>query len=399
MDNRFVDNDTSVIYLDGNSLGRLPGGTMNALQEVVSVQWGARLIQGWDEWIDLPRRIGDLLASELLGAPGGSVVVSDSTTVNLYKLAAGALNARPGRQTIVTDTTNFPTNRYVMEGLCEVYDARIEWLSVDPVAGPQPEDIARVVDENTALVSLSHVAYQSAALADMRAINQLAHEAGALTLWDLSHSVGAVPISLEASDCDLAVGCTYKYLNGGPGSPAFLFVRPALQNTLRQPIWGWFGQRNQFDMGPSYEPADDVTRFTVGTPSVVALAATLAGIRSITDIGIETLRDASIGLTECLIEETERLLAPAGFLVGSPRDARGRGGHVLLRHSQAREISIAMRTKAKVIGDFRQPDGLRLAPAPAYISREQVVEAIRRIAAMVEAGGHEQVDLTARRVT
>ena len=286
-----------------------------------------------------------------------------------------------------------------MEGLCEVYDARIEWLSVDPVAGPQPEDVARIVDENTALVSLSQVAYQSAALADMRAINQLAHEAGALTLWDLSHSVGAVPISLEDSDCDLAVGCTYKYLNGGPGSPAFLFVRPALQNTLRQPIWGWFGQRNQFDMGPSYDPVDDVTRFTVGTPPVVALAATLAGIRSITDIGIETLRHASIGLTECLIEETERLLAPLGFLVGSPRDPRGRGGHVLLRHPQAHEISVAMRTKAKVVGDFRQPDGLRLAPAPAYISREQVVEAIRRIAAMVEAGGHEQIDLTAQRVT
>lgn len=399
MGNRFVDNDTSVIYLDGNSLGRLPAGTANALQEVVSRQWGARLIEGWDEWMDLPRRIGDLLASELLGAPGGSVVVSDSTSVNLYKLAAGALSARPGRQTIVTDTTNFPTNRYVMEGLCEVYDTRIEWLSVDPVAGPQPDDVARVIDADTALVSLSHVAYQSAALADMRAINQLAHEAGALTLWDLSHSVGAVPISLEDSNCDLAVGCTYKYLNGGPGSPAFLFVRPALQNTLRQPIWGWFGQRNQFDMGPSYDPVDDVSRFTVGTPPVVALAATLAGIRSITDIGIETLRDASIGLTECLIEETERLLAPLGFIVGSPRDARGRGGHVLLRHPQAREISVAMRTKAKVIGDFRQPDGLRLAPAPAYISREQVVEAIRRIADTVESGGHEQVELTAQRVT
>lgn len=399
MRNAFVDDDESVIYLDGNSLGRLPAATLGVLHDVVSEQWGGRLIEGWDEWINWPRKIGDLLAAELLGAPQGSVVVSDSTTVNLYKLAAGALGARGGRRTIVTDTTNFPTNRYVMEGLCETYDARIEWLAVDPVFGPRPADVARVVDQDTALVSLSHVAYQSAALADMTAINALAHEAGALTLWDLSHSVGVVPITLENSDCDLAVGCTYKYLNGGPGSPAFLFVRPALQDTLRQPIWGWFGQRNQFDMGPSYDPVDDITRFTVGTPPVIALAATLAGIRSITDIGIETLRGVSIELTECLIEEAQRLLSPLGFQVGSPRNANERGGHVLLRHQRAREISVAMRTEAKVFGDFRQPDGLRLAPAPAYISREQVLEAIRRIAEMVEAGGHEPVDLSRRRVT
>ena len=399
MRNAFVDDDESVIYLDGNSLGRLPAATLGVLHDVVSEQWGGRLIEGWDEWINWPRKIGDLLAAALLGAPQGSVVVSDSTTVNLYKLAAGALGARGGRRTIVTDTTNFPTNRYVMEGLCETYDARIEWLAVDPVFGPRPADVARVVDQDTALVSLSHVAYQSAALADMTAINALAHEAGALTLWDLSHSVGVVPITLENSDCDLAVGCTYKYLNGGPGSPAFLFVRPALQDTLRQPIWGWFGQRNQFDMGPSYDPVDDITRFTVGTPPVIALAATLAGIRSITDIGIETLRGVSIELTECLIEEAQRLLSPLGFQVGSPRNANERGGHVLLRHQRAREISVAMRTEAKVFGDFRQPDGLRLAPAPAYISREQVLEAIRRIAEMVEAGGHEPVDLSRRRVT
>ncbi len=399
MSKAFIDNDESVIYLDGNSLGRLPAATMSAVHEVVSRQWGERLIEGWDEWMDLPRQIGDLLALELLGAPRGTVVVSDSTTVNLYKLAAAALAARPGRQTIVTDTTNFPTNRYVMEGLCAGYGARIEWLAVDPVAGPKPADIARVVDENTALVSLSHVAYQSAALADMAAINVLAHEAGALTLWDLSHSVGAVPITLEDCDSDLAVGCTYKYLNGGPGSPAFLFVRPELQGVLRQPIWGWFGQRNQFDMGPGYDPVDDVTRFTVGSPPIVALAATLAGIRSITDKGIEPLRAASIDLTECLIEISDRLLNPLGFVLGSPRDPRKRGGHVLLNHPRARDISVAMRTEAKVVGDFRQPDGLRLAPAPAYISREQVVEAVTRIADMVGAGKHERVELNGQRVT
>ena len=360
---------------------------------------GRQADRGWDEWIDLPRRIGDLLAVELLGASPGSVVVSDSTTINLYKLAAAALAARPGRHSIVTDSANFSTNRYVMEGLSEAPGVRIEWLEADPVHGPRSRDVTTAVDDDTALVSLSHVGYQSAAVADMVAINAVIHEAGALALWDLSHSVGAIPIALEDSQCDLAVGCTYKYLNGGPGSPAFLFVRPDLHTGLRQPIWGWFGQRNQFDMGPRYDPVDDITRFTVGTPPVIALAATLAGIRSVTAIGIEKLRETSIELTECLIEQAERLLVPQGFVLGSPRDASKRGGHVLLRHPEARVISVAMRSEMKVIGDFRPPDGLRLAPAPAYITREQVVEAIARIVSLVVSGRHLRVDLTGQQAT
>ena len=399
MTSEFIVEDSQTIYLDGNSLGRLPAATVDAVQEVIKTQWGGELIEGWDRWMDLPGQIGDLLAEGLLGAASGSVMVADSTTVNLYKLAAAGLAAKPGRSRIITDRGNFPTNRYVMEGLGEATGAQIDWLEVDPVQGPRAEDVAQVIGTDTALVSLSHVGYQNAAIADMSAINALAQQAGAFTLWDLSHSVGAVPIALAATGTDLAVGCTYKYLNGGPGSPAFIFVRPDLQTTLRQPIWGWFGQRNQFDMGPTYDPVDDISRFTVGSPPVIALAATLAGVRSMVDIGIEKLRRTSIELTECLIEEAERLLLPLGFVLGSPRDSAQRGGHVLLRHPRARAVSVIMRQEVKVIDDFRQPDGLRLAPAPAYTTRGQVVEAINRIASLVASGRHNQIELSSQRVT
>ena len=333
----FVDFDSQLIYLDGNSLGRLPVGALDEVREVLEKQWGGELVEGWEHWLTMPQDIGDLLAAHLLGAPPGSVVVADSTTVNLYKLAAAALRARPARKKIITDGGNFPTNRYVLEGLCEATGASIEWLDADPVLGPQPEDIAKRIGSDTALVSLSHVGYHNAAIADMASINLIARQAGTLVLWDLSHSVGVVPIDLGAAGTELAVGCTYKYLNGGPGSPAFMFVTPQLQPMLRQPIWGWFGQRDQFAMGVNYDPHQDIRRFTSGTPPVIALAATLAGVRSIISIGIDKLRRVSIELTESLIEEATRLLVPLGFKLGSPRDPSQRGVHVLLNHPNARD--------------------------------------------------------------
>ncbi len=396
---RFVDNDPETIYLDGNSLGRLPGTASSALEHAVSVEWGTELIDAWEHWITLPHRIGDLLARSLLGAPQGSVVVSDSTTVNFYKLACAALDARPDRRVIVTDRQNFPTDRYVLEGIAEARGAEILWLDSDPIYGPTAEDVERIVDNRTALVTFSHVAYRSAALADMKAINAVAREAGALNLWDLSHSVGAVPVALAQWHCDLAVGCTYKYLNGGPGSPAFLYVDPALHAELRQPIWGWFGQTNQFAMGEGYEPVPDISRFLVGTPPVLSLAATLAGVQSIVDIGIESLRAQSITLCEHLIALADEHLEPLGFTVGSPRAAAERGGHVLLGHRDGLRISIALREVKKVIGDFRPPDGLRLAPVAAYISPDNVTEAIDRLASLVASGRHQRVDPQSRRVT
>jgi len=399
MGEAFVDSYPDVIYLDGNSLGRLPSGTAEAVAQVVEREWGGELVEAWEHWIDVPRQIGDALATDLLGAPLGSVVVSDSTTVNFYKLVVAALDQHPERNVIVTDRENFPTDRYVLQGLTAARGCKVRWLHTDLAQGPRPADVAAAVDVDTALVTLSHVDYRSAAIADMSAINTTAHAAGALVLWDLSHSAGAIPIELTADATDLAVGCTYKYLNGGPGSPAFLFVSPALQTELTQPIWGWFGQQAQFAMGFDYDPVSDIGRFQTGSPPVLGLAACAAGVRSITQIGIDVLRQRSIKLTERLIAEADMHLTPLGFTLGSPRDAVVRGGHVLLRHPDAFRISVAIRRFAKVVGDFRRPDGLRLAPVAAYVTEAQVVEAIQRIARVVGTRRHESLEPAGARVT
>ena len=264
---RFVVADPELLYLDGNSLGRLPVATKARLAEVVDLEWGSGLIRSWESWIDLPMRCGDLIARSLLGAEPGEVVVADSTSVNLYKLAVAALDARPGRDVVVTDDDNFPTDRYIVEGLAAQRGLELRMLESDPVYGPDLDRLSAAIDGRTALVTLSHVGYRSAAVADMAAITALAHDAGALVLWDLCHSAGSIPVELTAAGADLAVGCTYKYLNAGPGAPAFLYVRRSLQESLRQPIWGWFGQRDQFAMGPGYDPQPDIRRFTVSPRS------------------------------------------------------------------------------------------------------------------------------------
>jgi kynureninase len=252
---RFVVADDGLIYLDGNSLGRLPRDTGARLAEVVERQWGERLIRAWSEgWMELPRRLGDRLGAELLGAAPGQVAIADSTTVCFYKLAVAALSARPERTQIITDVDNFPTDRYVLESLATERGLEILWVQADAAAGPEPSHVAALISEQTALVTFSHVNYRSAFILDARAITTLAHQAGALALWDLSHSAGAIPVDLDADGVDLAVGCCYKYLNGGPGAPAYLYVRAEHQDTLSQPIWGWLGRRDPFEMAPGYLP-------------------------------------------------------------------------------------------------------------------------------------------------
>ena len=270
---RFAIDDPETIYLDGNSLGRLPLATRERLSELTA-QWGSELVGGWHDWIDLPERVGDLLASGVLGARPGEVIVADSTTVNLFKLAGAVLDTRPGA--IVTDSENFPTDRYVLDGLARLHGRELRIFEADPLNGPQPEDVERACEAGgVALVSLSHVAYRSGALADMERIAQAA--APAPVIWDLSHSAGAVPIELEQRGVELAVGCTYKYLNAGPGAPAFLYVRDELQERLRTPIQGWFGQRDQFQMERPYDPAPGVRGFLAGTPPILALGGCRGG--------------------------------------------------------------------------------------------------------------------------
>ena len=380
---RFVPAEPGLIYLDGNSLGRLPRATAERIGEVVAQQWGAGLVRGWADWVGLPQRAGDLLGDVLLGAAPGQVVVSDSTTVNLYKLACAALRAQPGRRVIVTDDDNFPTDRYALAGVAEQSGAELRMIHTDLDEGISPAAVAEAVGPDTALVSLSHVAYRSGALADMAGLTALAHEAGALVLWDLCHSAGSVPVELDACSADLAVGCTYKYLNAGPGAPAFLYVRQDLQSRLRQPIQGWFGQRAQFEMGPAYDPLPTVARFTTGTPNILGTVAVEEGVRLLGEAGIGALRDKGILLTSYLIGLADAWLAPLGCTLATPRDPLRRGSHVSLHHPEAWRISQALIHQG-VVGDYRVPDRLRLGPAPIYTRFTDLWDALAILREIIE---------------
>ena len=380
------------IYADGNSLGRLPKATVERLGSVVDT-WGSRLVSAWPDWIDRPLEVGDLLADVVLGANRGEVLVCDSTTVNLFKLAAAALARKPGA--LVTDADNFPTDRYVLQGLGELVV-----FAADRIDGPTADDVERVsAGRDVSVVCLSHVAYRSGALADVLALTNAAHDAGALVLLDVSHSAGVVPIELESAGVDLAVGCTYKYLNAGPGSPAFLYVRRELQEELRSPIWGWFGQREQFAMGPAYDPVPGIGRFLAGTPPILGLAAVEVGTELVREAGIEALRRKSIALTELVVSLHDERLAPLGFELGTPRDPQFRGGHVSVRHADGWRICRALIERADVVPDFRAPDSIRLGLPPLYTRFVDAWDIVDRLALLVESGEHGLVDDAPARVT
>ena len=371
---RFADDGRGLIYLDGNSLGRLPLATADRIAEVITREWGRGLIGSWEHWIGLPARAGDLLGEHLLGAAPGQLAVSDSTTVNLYKLACAALDARPGRRVIVTDDDNFPTDRYVFAGIAAQRGCELRMIHTDMDAGLDEAVLADAIGRDTALVSLSHVAYRSAALADMARITELVHGSGALMLWDLCPSAGSVPVELDACGADLAVGCTYKYLNGGPGAPAFLYVRRDLQE-LRQPIWGWMGQRNLFEMGPEYDPQPGIGRFTTGTPQIAGIAAVEEGGRLLAEAGIGRLRAKGVELTEYLITLADAWLLPLGCALASPRDPARRGSHVTIHHPQARQIYRAL-AERNVIIDYREPDRMRFGLSPLTTRFTDVWDAV-----------------------
>jgi kynureninase len=396
---RFVRGDEPRIYLDGNSLGRMPIAAAERIAAVVA-QWSNELVGGWHQWIDAPVQTGDLLAEAVLGARPGEVLACDSTTVNFYKLVRAALAARPDRRVVVTDRDNFPTDRYVLEGIAATGAAELRMLECDPIAGPQAADIeAACAAGDVALVTLSHVAYRSGALADLPAITRVAHAAGALVLWDLSHSAGAVPIDLEASGADLAVGCTYKYLNAGPGAPAYLYVRGALQETLCSPIQGWFGQHDQFAMERPYEPEHGIRRFLAGTPPILGLAAVDVGAALVGEAGIESIRAKAGSLTSLAVDYLDAELTPLGFELGTPREVHLRGAHVSLRHDDAWRICRALIEQAHVVPDFRGPDSIRLGASPLTTSHADVVDALDRLRGLATRGDHLRIDATRARVT
>ncbi|WP_369133657.1 kynureninase [Modestobacter sp. I12A-02662] len=392
------DRPDRLLYLDGNSLGRLPVDTPAAITRVVEQEWGRGLVGSWDTWVEQSRRIGDLLADGVLGARPGEVLVGDSTSVDLYKLVVAAADARPGRDVLVCCADDFPTDRYVTAGVAAARGMTVREVAAHIDAGLDLDVLAGALDERVAVVVLSQVAYRSGALVDIAAVTRLARNAGALVVWDLSHGAGAVPADLTAAGADLAVGCTYKYLNGGPGAPAFLYVRRELQPQLRQPIWGWFGQRDQFAMGAAYDPAEGVDRFAVGTPPVLAMAAVEVGARLTAEAGVERLAEKGRRLTDLVVGLADAWPAGHGVTVASPRDAGRRGSHVSLGHPGAWQLTQALIDRG-VVPDFRTPDRLRLGPAPLYTRFVDVWDAMDRLRALLEDGSWQQYPTERSRVT
>jgi kynureninase len=383
---RFIIQDPDLIYLDGNSLGRLPTGVAARMERAVQVDWGTDLIRSWNKgWWEAPQRVGDLIAP-LVGAASGQVIVSDQTSLNLFKLATAALRLRPGRPRIVTDTLNFPSDLYILQGIVDLIGDKHEIVRIGSRDGditPELEALEAAIDESTALVTLSHVTFKSGYQYDMQRITRRAHEAGALVLWDLSHSVGAVPIALDECSADLAIGCTYKYLNGGPGSPAFLYVNRELQSAAVSPIWGWWGEARPFTFKLDFQPASGVQRFLTGTAPVLSMIALEAALEPVLEAGIERIREKSIALTEYAISLFEARLAGLGFALGSPHESARRGSHISLRHTEGYRINRALIEDMNVIPDFREPDNLRLGFSPLYVTFLDVWTAIDRLERVV----------------
>lgn len=370
------DDPEIVAYLDGNSLGRPLRATRARMRYFVDQIWAKRLIRAWDEgWMDDPVRIGDEIGRVALGAAPGQTVVGDSTTVMLYKWIRAALASQPGRDEIIADVGNFPTDRFVLEGIAAECGHRLRWLEADRSSGVTLEQVADAAGSDTALILLSDVAYRSGYLADVPAVTALAHDRGALVLWDVCHSVGALPRRLDEWQVDLAVGCTYKYLNGGPGSPAFGYVRAGLQDRLRQPIQGWMGSAEPFAMAEHYTPSEGIRRFLSGTPSIIGMLALQDMLTLIKQAGLDAIRAKSVALTEFAIQISDQLLAPLGVQVGSPRDQARRGSHVTLEHPNF-AIAVGRLWELGVIPDFRPPDGLRIGLSPLSTSFGEVYQGL-----------------------
>lgn len=378
----FVGADSDLAYLDGNSLGRPLRSSADRLAGFVEQQWGGRLIRGWDEqWMELPLALGDRIGQVLLGAASGQTVVADSTSVLLYKLIRAAVDHQADvdamRREIVVDIANFPTDRYLVEGIAAERGLYVRWLTPDPEV--TPEAVAALVDQHTAAVLLSHVSYQSGHVVDVPTIAELAHDAGALLVLDACHSVGALPLAFDDWGVDLAAGCTYKYLNGGPGSPAFAYVATRHQEVLTQPLQGWMGHAEPFVMGPGYRPAPGMRRFLTGTPPILAMQPLSDMVELIASVGIEAVRSKGIALTSYAVELADTLLSPYDVSVASPRDPHQRGNHVMFIHPQMRKVVAAL-WERNVIPDFREPDGLRVGLSPLSTSFAEVEVGIRAIA-------------------
>jgi len=382
--------DENTIYLDGNSLGRLPLKTKDLIADVVEKQWGKDLIESWNKyWYTKSEELGDKIA-QIIGASKGEVIVSDSTSVNLYKLAKAALKFQKGRTQIISDIFNFPTDLYILQGIIQESGNDYELIlarSKDEIS-IDLDDLMDKITEKTALVVLSLVAFKSAFLYNAKEITKLAHQKGALVIWDLSHAAGAVPVEINSINGDLAVGCTYKYLNGGPGSPAFLYVRKDLQGKLFSPVQGWFGEENPFEFGINYRPATGIKKFLSGTPPVINLMTIEPGLDLLLAAGMNNLYEKSVRQTAYFIQLALEILANYGFEIGSPMDPQKRGSHVSLKHPEAYRICQSLiqpkNGNIKIIPDFREPNNIRFGFTPLYTTFTEIRQTVTRIQVIIQ---------------
>jgi kynureninase len=402
---RFQLKDPRLIYLDGNSLGVLPVETPVHLDNVVSEEWGRGLIRSWNTgWYERSKQVSEKIA-RLIGAKPNEVIVADSTSVNLFKLAYAALKLKSNRKGIVTDELNFPTDIYIFQGLVDLFQnqSKLDIVKSDNGMGISLYDLENSINDDTALVSLSYVLFKSSFLYNMKMVTGRVHAKGAMVLWDLSHAVGAVPIDLNSCNVDFAVGCTYKYLNGGPGSPAFLYVREDLQDKIQSPVWGWFGQKNPFDFQLNYEPASGIDRFLAGTPPILSLSALNPSLDISLEAGMDALRKKSVLQSNYLIDLWRQYLAPQGYTLGSPTDENQRGSHVSLKHKEAYRICKALidenTGKFTVIPDFREPDNIRLGITPLYTRFVDLFDAVMEMKDIVENRIYEKFSSQKDKVT
>ena len=403
--------DEDECYLDGNSLGRLPLATRQAVSDFLVLEWGQKLVGGWADWIDEAQVAGDLLARATLGSGPGQTLVCDTTSMNFYQLAVAAIRSRPGRKTVIIDSANFPTDRYLLEGIAEDLGLNLVTLDTDSAGGPGavsvPAEHERLtakllephLNDDVALVTLQAISYRSGARPEIQEITAAVKSIGAHMLWDCSHAGGAIDLDFDGMGIDLAVGCTYKYGNSGPGSPAWLFVREELQGELQVPIKGWFAQRDQFVMGPWFERAEGIRGFQVASPSIIGIRAVQASYQMIESAGIGAIeKKAQLG-TELMIALVDAWLAPHGVSLGTPRNPEHRGGHIIINHPDAAQIAQALRTLKNTVPDFREPNAIRLAISPLATSYQEVWDGFDRLRDLLETGAYRGVDLGVSRVT
>ena len=401
---RFVITDPDTCYLDGNSLGRLPHETVKTINDFLHDEWGREVVVGWSHWIDEAQHTGDLIGRSALGAASGQVLACDTTSVNIYQLASAALKARPGRKTIITDAANFPTDRYILQGLASAHGLKLitidnENTSLSENELISPELLESYMSEDVALVSLQVIQYRSGARQDVRALTDLIHKFGALVLWDAAHAVGSIQLDLDKNGVDLAVGCTYKYGNSGPGAPAWLYVNRRIQSELQVGIQGWFAQRDQFAMGPTFEKDQSIRGFQIASPSIIGLRCINTSFSMIEEAGIDQIEKKCATGTEMMVELFEKWLKPLGFSLITPQDPAQRGGHITIAHKDAERISIALRKYANTVADYRTPNSIRLAISPLATSYVEVFDGFARIRDLVASRQYEKVALGESRVT